>query len=226
MFLSELTEPRLLVIYPGRFQPFHKGHFWVYQYLVSKFGRNNVYIVTSNKVEPPKSPFPFSEKSYFMQLTGVPADRIVQASQPYSIKSIIDTGRLQVSDPANTVAIFAVSEKDMQDDPRFSFEPKKDGSPGYYQPLKNIRDTENMDHHGYVLTVPTHDFTVLGQPMRSGTQLRDLYADSDNRQRHLIISELFGRYTREAEQYMSRLDRKSTRLNSSHIPLSRMPSSA
>ena len=56
MFINELAEPTVLVIYPGRFQPFHKGHHAVYEYLTGKFGRNNVFIATSNKVEQPKSP--------------------------------------------------------------------------------------------------------------------------------------------------------------------------
>ena len=138
MFINELAEPTLLVIYPGRFQPFHKGHHAVYEHLATKFGRNNVYIATSNKTDNAKSPFTFAEKSYFMQLTGVPADRIVQAANPYQIESILSTGNITVADPANTVVIFAVSAKDMAEDPRFSFKPKKDGSEPYFQPLKNI----------------------------------------------------------------------------------------
>ena len=203
MFINELSEPQLLVIYPGRFQPFHKGHHAVYDWLAGKFGRNNVYIATSNKVEGDRSPFSFSEKSYFMQLTGVPADRIVQATSPYNIQNVLAGGNIYVADPANTVVIFAVSEKDMAEDPRFKSWHKKDGSPAYFQPLKSLDQTENMDQHGYILTVPTFDFTVLGQPMRSGTELRNMYSNADEQQRKAIIADLFGRYTHEAEQIMN-----------------------
>lgn len=203
MFITELAEPQLLVIYPGRFQPFHKGHYAVYEYLTGKFGRNNVYIATSNKVDGDRSPFTFAEKAYFMQLTGVPADRIVQATQPYQIQNVLQSGHITVANPANTVAIFAVSEKDMAEDPRFSFATKKDGSAPYFQPLRDIRQTESMDKHGYIMTVPTFDFTVLGQPMQSGTELRKLYANSDEKQRQQIIADLFGRYTSEAEQILN-----------------------
>ena len=203
MFINELAEPTLLVIYPGRFQPFHKGHHAVYEYLTGKFGRNNVYIATSNKTDNAKSPFTFAEKAYFMQLTGVPADRIVQATQPYQIQNVLQSGNINITDPANTVAIFAVSEKDMAEDPRFSFAPKKDGSDPYFQPLRNIKDTVSMNQHGYIMTVPTFDFQVLGQPMRSGTELRNMYAGADEPQRQQIIADLFGRYTRESEQIMN-----------------------
>lgn len=203
MYINELAEPRLLVIYPGRFQPFHKGHYAVYQWLAGKFGRDNVYIATSNKTDNAKSPFSFAEKAYFMQLTGVPADRIVQATQPYQIQNVLSTGQITVADPANTVVIFAVSQKDMAEDPRFSFAPKKDGSEPYFQPLKNIKDTESMDRHGYIMTVPTFDFTVADAPMRSGTELRNMYATADEAGRQVIIADLFGRYSRDAEQIMN-----------------------
>ena len=203
MFITELAEAQLLVIYPGRFQPFHKGHYAVYEYLTGKFGRNNVYIATSNKTDNSKSPFTFAEKAYFMQLTGVPADRIVQATQPYQIQSILSTGQIAVANPENTVVIFAVSEKDMDEDPRFSFAAKKDGSTPYFQPLKDIKQTESMDRHGYIMTVPTFDFTVAGAPMRSGTELRKLYSDAKVKKRQAILADLFGKYTRDAEQIMN-----------------------
>ena len=203
MFLNELAEPTLLVIYPGRFQPFHKGHHAVYEFLTGRFGRNNVYIATSNKVESPRSPFTFGEKAYFMQLTGVPADRIVQAAQPYNVTDVIAGGNLHIADPANTVAIFAVSQKDMDEDPRFKSWTKKDGSPAYFQPLKDIKQTESMDRHGYIMVVPTFQFDVAGSPMQSATELRAEYGSADEKKRQLIIQDLFGKYTREAEQIMN-----------------------
>ena len=203
MFISELAEPQLLVIYPGRFQPFHKGHHAVYEWLATKFGRNNVFIATSNKTDNEKSPFSFSEKAYFMQLTGVPGDRIVQSTQPYNIQNVLASGQIPVANPANTVVIFAVSEKDMTEDPRFSFAPKKDGTPPYFQPLKDINQTENMDQHGYILTVPTFQFSVLGKPMQSASELRAQYKAADEKTRQAIVGDLFGKYTQEAEQIMN-----------------------
>lgn len=202
MYIQELAEPQILVVYPGRFQPFHKGHHAVYEWLCGKFGRNNVYIATSNKVDGDKSPFTFSEKAYFMQLTGVPADRIVQATSPYQIDSVLSGGHINVTNHDNTVVVFAVSQKDMEENPRFGSWTKKDGSPAYFQPLGNIKDTKSMKEHGYILTVPTFDFNVNGQPMRSGTELRKLYSTADQQQRQAIIKDLFGKYTREAEQIM------------------------
>ena len=137
-----------VVIYPGRFHPFHKGHKSVYDTLVKRFGQNRVYIATSNKVDPPKSPFTFDEKRAMMALTGVDPSRVVQVKNPYQATEITDN-----FDPQNTIALFAVSDKDMAEDPRFSFKPRKDGQPSYYQPAS--KDMQSLDTHGYIVTVPT-----------------------------------------------------------------------
>ena len=65
LFENYITEagPELVVLYPGRFQPFHLGHKDVFASLQNKFGRDNVFIATSNKTELPKSPFNFSNKT-------------------------------------------------------------------------------------------------------------------------------------------------------------------
>jgi len=48
-----------ICIYAGRFQPFHINHYNVYKLLCNKFGKENVYIATSNTVESITSPFNF-----------------------------------------------------------------------------------------------------------------------------------------------------------------------
>lgn len=41
------------VIFGGRFQPVHKGHYAIYKHLVDKFGRDRVWIATSDKTDKP-----------------------------------------------------------------------------------------------------------------------------------------------------------------------------
>lgn len=196
MRISDLFEQaqNIVAIYPGRFQPFHKGHAAVYKWLTKKF--NNVYIATSNKVEPPRSPFNFEEKKMMMMHAGVPAASIVQVKNPYIAEEI--TSRF---DPANTIAVFAVSEKDMEEDPRFQFRPKKDGSPSYYQPFGG--EMQTFDKHGYIIVSPTFDFTVLGQPMRSATELRRDFAQADTDTQARIIKDLYGKYDPAIHKIMS-----------------------
>lgn len=196
MFLSDIFEDdgsSVLVVYPGRFQPFHKGHRAVYDHLIKKFGRDHVFIATSNKVEPPKSPFSFAEKSQFMALTGVPMDRVVQSTQPYKAEEITSN-----YNPSTTKLIFAVSEKDMAEDPRFKSWTKRDGTPAYFQPMpKNPLGMKTFDQHGYILTVPTFPFTVLGKPMDSATQVRNTFAAANPETQKAIVQDLFGNYSDE-----------------------------
>lgn len=193
MFLTDLFEDdgsSVLVIYPGRFQPFHKGHRAVYDYLVKRYGRDHVYIATSNKVEPPRSPFSFSDKAQFMALTGVPLDRVVQSTQPYKAEEITAN-----YNPTTTRLIFAVSEKDMAEDPRFKSWTKRDGTPAYFQPMPtDSGQMKTFDQHGYIMTVPTFQFTVLGEPMRSATEVRAQFAAADEDTQKAIVKDLFGDY--------------------------------
>lgn len=205
MFLIDLFEaneqpPKIAVIYPGRFQPFHKGHKAVYDYLVDQYGFDNVWITTSDKVEPGRSPFNFQEKLAMMQLTGINPSRIVQSAQPYQAKEVTSK-----YDPDRTMLLVAVSEKDMAEDPRFSFAPKKDGSASYFQPKPkgNKLQWVPMSKHGLITTVPTVDFTVLGKPMRSATDIRAQFSQANEATKKAIIKDLFGAYNNEVYNIMS-----------------------
>jgi cytidyltransferase-like protein len=149
MFVADLFEsyvaeagPQLVVLYPGRFQPFHLGHAEVFRTLQSQFGRDNVFIATSNKVELPKSPFNFSDKTVFMNAAGVPSDRIIEVTNPYKLPE-------PQFNPANTIFIAVVGSPD-----RDRLRPdsvKKDGSPGYFKTFESLDKCTTADKHGYVI---------------------------------------------------------------------------
>lgn len=201
MFVADIFEApqkHLIVVYPGRFQPFHKGHKAVYDYLSKKYGRDAVYIATSNKTDNLKSPFSFSDKAQFMAATGVNLDRVIETKQPYQVPEL--TARL---DPNNTIIVYAVSQKDMDEDPRFKSWTKKDGSPAHFQPMPaDPKDMLTFSHHSYIEVVPTFDFKVTGQPMRSASEIRALYKSSDEATKQAIIKDLFGTFTPELKHIM------------------------
>ena len=185
-----------VVIYPGRFHPFHKGHKSVYDTLVKRFGNERVFIATSAKVDPPKSPFTFEEKREMIALTGVDPSRVIQTKSPYQATEITDN-----YNPQNTIALFAVSDKDMDEDPRFAFTPKKDGSPSYYQPAQ--KEMQSLDKDGYIVTVPTLSFDVLGKPMRSASEFRANFAKADSETQKAMITDLFGKYDSKIHNTMA-----------------------
>ena len=203
MFLNELAERRVVVIFCGRFQPFHRGHAIVYNNLVSTYGRNNVYIGTSGLVKPPDSPFTLSDRIYFMNLMGIPSDRVLQLSNNYNPAVVAEA--LGIQDLSNTVMIFPVSQKDVDEKPSlFAGGYKKDGTLAKLQPLpKDQNQVESADKHAYIQIVNVEPFKVLGQTITGATSIRDQYIKSDTPHRQQIIKDLYGKYTHEAEQIMN-----------------------
>jgi hypothetical protein len=181
---------RTIVVYPGRFHPFHRGHKASYDYLVKNYGAGNVFVVSSDKQDPATSPFSFADKMVMMTKLGIAPGRIAQVKNPYQAREITS----EVDDPENTVLIFAVSEKDMAgEDARFSFAPKKNGEASYMQPLPdNIKQAEPMTKHAYVAVTPTVNFKVRGADANSASQIRQLYTKGNDADREQIIADLYG----------------------------------
>jgi cytidyltransferase-like protein len=193
---------QILAVYPGRFQPFHKGHAEAYKWLKDKFGK--AVIATTDKTELPKSPFNFEEKKVMMTHAGVPESDIHKVTNPYISREI-----LKEYDPKKTVLVFAVSEKDMAEDPRFAFKPTKSGKPGYLQPyegnenkLKPFGDPDKPT--GYVVVTPTFKFNVLGKPIKSATELRQQFANADRNTQKQIITDLYGSYSKKVHDLMAK----------------------
>ena len=177
-----------LVIFPGRFHPFHLGHKASYDYLVNKYGADAVYVATSDKQAPVTSPFSYSDKVAMMTKLGIPASHVVKVQNPYRATEITDN--LSPEQRADTALIFAVSTKDAE---RFNFKPKKDGSPSYMQPLPaSLKKLRPMTKAAYIDITPTVNFKVRGQDANSATVVRQLFIDGNDSDRDQIITDLYG----------------------------------
>ena len=172
MFLNELFESldpvNLVVTYPGRFQPFGLNHRAVYERLQGQFGRDNVYVVTSNVVKD-GSPFNFSDRVKFMTAQGVSQDRIIQSNSPFTFPKQFEAQKNR------TVFITAVGAPDAQ---RLNVDTtyqkyRKDGKlntsipagktvgdPTYYKTWDGPENAVTADQHGYVIIVPEQSAEV------------------------------------------------------------------
>lgn len=206
MFINELfseaeVQNQLVVLYPGRFQPFHLGHRDVFASLQSKFGRDAVYIATSNKTELPKSPFNFSDKTIFMNAAGVPTDRILEVTSPYKLPAQFT--------PDNTIFIVAVGAPDADRLKPDSL--KKDGTAGYYKTFKSIAECETADKHGYVIIAAERhkDITINGQQVdvSHGTQSRAAWNSvrNDPKARGEFLVQMFGRNDPEVGRVLDKI---------------------
>jgi hypothetical protein len=151
--IKEVNKPKVtqtIVVYGGRFQPFHKGHYAAYERLVSEFGKGNVYIGTSNDMSSDKSPFSFKEKKEIAtKMFGVPASMFVKVNNPYRPKEILDK-----YDGKITQYIAAVGQKDADRLRSGYFKPYK-GKAGY-----------GYDEVGYYYPIPEEENPISGTDVR------------------------------------------------------------
>jgi hypothetical protein len=141
---------KVVVVYSGRFQPFHKGHYATYDNLVRKFGKDSVYIGTSNVTDSKKSPFNFKEKKVIMTtMFGIPSNKIVNIKNPYAPEEI-----LKKYDSDTTGLIVVVGEKD---------ENRLSGK--YFTPYKGKVEQGYLDK-GYVYASPATANPISGTDVR------------------------------------------------------------
>jgi cytidyltransferase-like protein len=229
MFIADLFEsyvaeagPQLVVIYPGRFQPFHLGHADVFRDLQNKFGRNNVYIATSNKVEFPKSPFNFSDKTVLMHAAGIPNDRIIEVSDPYRPDDYVRALNLNLS---NTIMLFAVGAPDAArlaiDTVYTEFTPtgrkskippgKKVGDPRPFKSFTKLQDCVTADQHMYVIIANERQKTITlnGQPVdvSHGTPARAAWnaVRNDPKLRSEYLLQMYGRDDAELGRVLDKI---------------------
>ncbi len=180
---SILTEDikKTVVTYVGRFHPFHSGHNATYQHLVKKFGKDNVYIGTSDKVQLPKSPFTFKEKVQIMTtMFGIPKNKIVKVKNPYSPKEI-----LQSFSEETTAFITVVGEKD-----------KSRLGGKYFEPYKG-KVEKGFTDAGYVYVAPSQGNGI------SGTQVRKGMSDSDEKSRTKFFKSVYPKFNQKIYDLVS-----------------------
>lgn len=203
---TEASQTRVVVTYPGRFQPFHKGHAGVFTKLQAQFGGDNVFVVTSNDQSSDKSPFNFSDKVKFITAAGVPANSVIQQSSPYQLPSNFD--------PASTIFITAVGAPDA--DRLKPDSVKKDGNPGFFKKFKAIAECETADKSGYVIVIPEIKASVnIGGKVfdvSHGTECRNLWNQirNNNEQRLEFVQQLYGRNDPELANVLDKIPAGST----------------
>jgi hypothetical protein len=157
---------RIIAVYPGRYQPFGQHHATAFRWLQTKFGKQNTFIATSDKVDPVKSPFSFKEKRNIIKQYGI--TQVVQVKDPYKAEELLSR-----FNPETTAVVFMVGAKDMQESPRFRIGQLKSGKDSYFQDYKANKDNlQGYDQHGYLIVAPHVSLDVPGFGEMSGTQLR------------------------------------------------------
>jgi len=192
----------LIVVYGGRFQPFHPGHFAAFSWLQNKLGAKNTFIATGNNTDiankgkmftrgakkglakPVKSPFNFEEKkSIITTMFNVSPDRVIQSKAPtFNPIEVFDA--LGIDENRYAVVYAAGDREENSDISRYStdfFEEyvDQDLSEMYPKPLR-----------AYYVKVPGQAGDV------SGTEVRRIMGDpnTDALTKKETFEKLYGRF--------------------------------
>lgn len=150
--------PQVVVIFYGRFQPPSAAHVAVYEHLTKKFGSKSVYIGTSSKTDPEKSPLSFEQKKKIWIKHGVPANNIVKTVRNYNAEELQQELGLK-----DFVFIVAIGQKDAA---RLS-------GGKFYQQLKTTDTSklQTVNTTGYYYIIPN---ITMGGTVLSATDIRKL----------------------------------------------------
>jgi hypothetical protein len=188
-------KPRTVAIFTGRFQPFHSGHYSIYKNMVDRFGKENVFIATSNKIEAGKSPFEFKDKEQIMtRMFDIPEDMIVQVKNPYAPVEVLQ------SLPPNTTYVTAVSQKDA--------DRLKGGK--YFEPYDPKMSNAGYADKGYFIVAPEMQLDIDGKNI-SGTQLRAIFGDANitDRAKQEIFTKVYGKFDKDMFDKIVKITTKS-----------------
>ena len=184
--LKEDHISKVVAIYAGRFQPPAAHHFKTFQWVQKKFGNDNSYIATSDKVELPDSPLNFDEKQKIWAKHGVDSSKVVKVKSPYDATEVVN-----LFDPNTTAVVYVFGKKDAD---RLQSGTKKDGQPTYFQPYKAGNVLDNYTKHGYFLVAPHVSLPINGKDL-SGTSVRHLLGSAMSEQaKKALFTKIFGWY--------------------------------
>lgn len=210
--LEKLERKLPAVIYGGRFQPFHRGHYTVYKRLCKAFGSESVWIATSNKTnfDPAKgdvSPLTFEErKEVMVRLYDIDSDHVVQCKNPtFSPVEILNLYK------GPTVCIMVVGSKDL-DRYRSSkyferYPTTKQGKPASFEKESPDLFAVNDEINGtmYYVVSDSHVGHLSGTKVREAL-IKAAEAENDDRVKSLF-KEFFGKYDETiAEMLFSKLN--------------------
>jgi len=183
----------VIVIFGGRFQPFHRGHKAVYNKLMKKFPKFPVYIASAEKPPGTEDPFTWDEKQKLAKLAGIPSEKFIKVPNVYSgtaIKEALDL-------PNDTIIIMAVSEKDKNRIANGEIDENgmllnKNGEPSAIQKLSDNLN-KLTPRYSYVTILPTVEFTILGKEVVSASEIRNTYRNVDEKGRDQLLTDLYGK---------------------------------
>lgn len=184
--LGEEKDMEQVVVMAGRFHPFHKAHYQKYKKLESRFGTNNVYVITSNRTRPPKAPFTFEDKERMMtKLYGIPSTQIIETDNAYNPQEVLED-----YDPETTAFVMALDSPDAK-------QVRNSGLSEYF----NEYDADGLigyGEQGYIYEMEGEDLKIKEHSV-PGKNVYKVFSDDNvsERTKKAFFQEVFGTFDKE-----------------------------
>lgn len=165
---------KVVIIYPGKFQPFYKKQAQIYNKLKDEYPQAEVFISTSGSTNPSNAPFNFEDKQKLMLASGIDPKMSLEVAQPYKAPEIIS--RYSKKD---TILIFVVSNAmklDYLNNP-------------YYQKFKSLEKCQPLSENAYIMSLPKSDINY-----GTSSKIRDAFRNANEGKRKQILVDLYGSY--------------------------------
>lgn len=162
--------------YGGKFQPFHIGHFDIYKKLVAKFGKENVFITTTDTaVYDEKHIMNFEEKKLIMtKMFGIPVNKIVKVKNNYA------PNELNAMFEPNTAYVTVVGDKDGD----------RLGKGKYFEEYKDGKQLLGYYNKGYYYIEKNSPGIKL-----SATEIREFFrSDKSDDEKKTFFIKCFGKF--------------------------------
>ena len=191
-YISEKAENiKTIFCYSGKFQPFHRGHFYSYNQALDEFNCP-LYIITSNKHDDEDHPFSFVEKRAIIStmFNSIDSNSIINIKRPYSAEEICFKLDLDIN---KTIIVFGLGIKDSD-----RFEDQE-----YYKPYKSSIQLHTADKNSYLYDLPQLNLKLNDEVIK-GSKIRELWRDQTDRENILLFKKIYGSFDDDIFQLFNR----------------------
>lgn len=171
-----LNYPKKVIVYGGRYCPFHRGHFAVYNLLLQQFPNDSVFIASSNLTGDDSHPFTFEQKKLIATtMFQIDESKFVYTKNPYQCQEITKN-----FDKNKDILIIVIGEKDNN---RLKSK--------HFETYADDKELLPFSKKTYILTIPMQENGISASKIRSYFKVV-----SDINKKKQMFVKIYGKFNR------------------------------